>query len=164
MQQGFSEKKHQPGAGDAAGELVLHPDFVELEKLERIAHRMDTLFRLPIINTRVGLDSILGLIPGIGDTATLLPAAYIVYRGHRMGVPTSTKLRMGVNSAIDWVIGSVPLVGDLFDVGFKANRRNVALIRSHLEQRHSEQAQLSRRYAKEKGAPAGTPSHRSNFV
>ena len=164
MQQGFSEEENRTGADHAPDDVVLHPDFIELEKLERIAHRMDTFFRLPIVNMRVGLDSILGLIPGVGDTAALLPAAYIVYRGHRMGVPTSMKFRMGVNTAIDWVIGAVPLVGDLFDVGFKANRRNVALIRSHIEQRHAEQANLSKRYGKKKGAPASTPSKRSNFV
>lgn len=105
----------------------------ELEDLESLAHKMDTLFRIPGTSIRVGLDTILGLIPGIGDTATMLPAGYIIYRAHRMGAPRSLLTRMGVNAGIDWVIGSIPLVGDLFDLGFKANRRNVALLRRHLE-------------------------------
>lgn len=103
----------------------------ELEELERIAHRMDTLFRLPIVNVRVGMDSILGLIPGIGDTISLAPAAYIIWRGHNLGAPAHLTGRMAANVGIDWLVGAIPLVGDLFDVGFKANRRNVALLRSH---------------------------------
>lgn len=115
---------------------AVHPDReAELARLEALAHRMDTFFRVPLIGMRVGLDSILGLIPGIGDTATALPAAYIVYRAHRLGAPTLLLARMGVNVGVDWVIGSIPLVGDLFDLGFKANRRNVALLREHFDRK-----------------------------
>lgn len=105
----------------------------ELDDLEALAHKMDTLFRIPLTSIRVGLDTILGLIPGLGDTASALPAGYIVYRAHRMGAPKPLLVRMGVNAGIDWIIGSIPLVGDLFDLGFKANRRNVALLRRHFE-------------------------------
>ncbi|MDF0600043.1 DUF4112 domain-containing protein [Psychromarinibacter sp. C21-152] len=105
----------------------------ELARLEDLAHRMDTMFRIPMTEIRVGLDTILGLIPGIGDTATAIPAGYIVYRGYKLGAPKSLLVRMGVNAGIDWLIGSIPLVGDLFDLGFKANRRNVRLLRRHFE-------------------------------
>ena len=105
----------------------------ELDRLEKLAHKMDTLFRIPLTSIRVGLDSLVGLLPGIGDTAALAPAAYIVYRAHQMGAPRSLLGRMGANVCIDWLVGSIPLVGDLFDVGFKANRRNVALLRRHFD-------------------------------
>src|SRR5699024_5454147 len=89
-------------------------------------------FRIPGTRVRFGFDSLLGLVPGIGDAATTLPAAYIVYRAHGLGVPWSTLARMGGNVAVDLFIGAIPVLGDIFDVGFKANRRNVALLRRHL--------------------------------
>ncbi|WP_425050792.1 DUF4112 domain-containing protein [Psychromarinibacter sp. S121] len=115
----------------AAGPMPARDLTRELDGLEAIAHRMDTLFRVPVVGVRVGLDSILGLIPGIGDTAALAPAAYILYRAHEMGAPKHMLARMGVNVGLDWLIGLVPLVGDLADIGFKANRRNVAMLRRH---------------------------------
>lgn len=110
-----------------------HPHFKDLERLERLARRMDSAYRLPGTRIRFGWDSILGLVPGVGDTLALLPAAYIFREAHRMGVPKSVLAQMGVNSGIDWVIGSVPLIGDIFDVGWKSKLRNVALLRLHLE-------------------------------
>ena len=109
------------------------PDTTEIDRLDRIADRMDNLVRLPVIGVRVGLDSILGLIPGIGDIAALGPAGYIIYRARQMGAPKPVIARMAVNTAIDAIIGSIPLVGDIFDIGNKANKKNVALLRRHLE-------------------------------
>jgi uncharacterized protein DUF4112 len=108
------------------------PD-ARLDHLDRIARSMDRAVRLPIIGVRVGWDSILGLIPGIGDALTLGPAGYIVVQGHRMGAPFDVTARMISNIGIDALIGSIPLIGDLFDVGWKANTRNVALLRDHFE-------------------------------
>lgn len=102
-----------------------------LERLERLAHQMDSRFRLPGTDIRFGWDALLGLVPGLGDVATLGPAAYIWLEAHRMGAPAHVKARMALNTGIDWVVGSIPLVGDLLDVGLKANRRNVALLRAH---------------------------------
>ena len=104
-----------------------------LRRLERLADRMDRAFRLPGTNIRFGWDSIVGLLPGIGDTATLAPAAWIIMEGHRLGLPRYRVAQMMGNAGIDWIVGSIPLVGDLFDVGWKGNLRNVALIRRHLE-------------------------------
>ena len=109
----------------------------ELHRLERLEHGMDTLFRIPGSDIRVGLDTILGLLPGIGDTATMLPAAYIVYCAKRLGVPRALLVRMSGNVAIDWLVGSIPVLGDLFDLGFKANRRNVKMLRRHLGRKAS---------------------------
>lgn len=108
----------------------------DLARLERLATRMDSLFTVPGTRLRIGLDSILGLVPGIGDALTSAPALYIIAKAHQMGVPTGKKLRMGANVGIDFLIGSIPLIGDIFDVGYKGNLRNVALIRSHLEAQH----------------------------
>lgn len=111
------------------------PDFRDLELL---AWWLDSRFRIPGTKIRFGLDSVLGLVPGIGDAATTVPAAYLLYRAHRLGVPTSLLARMGANVAVDLVVGAIPIVGDIFDVGFKANRRNVDLLRRHLERaRHT---------------------------
>lgn len=105
----------------------------EVEALERLATRMDSAFRVPGTRFRIGLDAILGIIPGIGDVLTLAPSLYIVWKAHGLGVRWPRLLRMGGNVALDSLIGAVPVIGDLFDAGFKANRRNVALIRTHME-------------------------------
>ena len=107
----------------------------ELAHLDGIANLMDRAFRIPGTQLRVGLDSIVGLVPGVGDTLALLPAAYIVYTARRLGMPGHIVARMAANTAIDTVIGSIPLIGDIFDVGFKSNTRNVALLRRELAAR-----------------------------
>ena len=113
--------------------MSTHPKLQRLERLDRLSRRMDTAFRIPVIGKRVGWDSILGLIPGIGDAVALTPAAYIVLESHRLGLPKHKLARQGVNVAIDAFVGSIPLLGDIFDVAFKANRRNVAILREHVE-------------------------------
>jgi hypothetical protein len=100
-----------------------------LDRLERLAHNLDS--RYSVLGIRFGWDSILGLVPGLGDLATLGPAGFILLEAHRMGAPTSLKARMAANSGLDWLVGSVPLLGDALDVWLKANRRNVALLRDH---------------------------------
>ncbi|WP_146588033.1 DUF4112 domain-containing protein [Puniceibacterium confluentis] len=112
-------------------------DFRALARAESLARRMDTAFRIPFTGIRVGWDSLLGLIPGVGDTVTLLPLAYHLHTAHRLGLPRAGMARMALNSGADWLIGLVPLVGDLFDVGFKSNLRNAALLRAHVETRHT---------------------------
>jgi hypothetical protein len=104
-----------------------------LDHIEGVARLMDSAVRLPGTRIRLGLDSVIGLIPGLGDAATLVPAAYIIGSAYRMGVPRRVLAKMAGNTALDFAIGSVPLIGDIFDVGWKANRRNAALIRGHFE-------------------------------
>jgi hypothetical protein len=105
----------------------------ELRRLERLAHLMDTRFRIPGTSIRFGLDGLVGLVPGIGDAAALLPAVYLVARARGLGVPPELQLRMAGNVALDLLIGAVPLVGDIADIRFKANTRNVRLLREHFE-------------------------------
>ena len=103
----------------------------ELKDLERLADWMETRFRVPGTEMRFGLDGLLGLVPGIGDGVTALPALYVVARARGLGAPRHVQARMVGNVLLDLLIGAVPLVGDLFDFGFKASTRNVRLLREH---------------------------------
>jgi hypothetical protein len=104
-----------------------------IARLERLADRLDTRFSL--FGVRFGWDSILGLIPGVGDAATALPGLYIIAEATRLGARGHVLARMALNTTADVVIGGVPFLGDLFDVGFKANRRNVALLKREMARR-----------------------------
>lgn len=90
---------------------------------------MDDLFRVPVLGWRFGLDALIGLIPGAGDTATSLVSFYILAAAVRYRVPKITLLRMGLNFGLDYVFGSVPVVGDFFDAWWKSNRRNLELLK-----------------------------------
>ncbi|HKR01736.1 MAG TPA: DUF4112 domain-containing protein [Pyrinomonadaceae bacterium] len=106
------------------------PEPVEVERsLDRLSHLLDGLFRIPGTAWRFGLDAIVGLIPGIGDTATALASFYILAAGVRYRVPKVTLLRMGINIGIDYLLGAVPIIGDIFDFVWKSNEMNMSLIR-----------------------------------
>lgn len=105
----------------------------ELMKLDQLADLMDNKLVIPGTNIRLGLDSIIGLIPGIGDTISLAVSGYIIYKARQTGVHPILLSRMTWNVFIDWLIGIVPFFGDIFDVGWKANRRNVDLLKEHLK-------------------------------
>src|ERR1700741_4207774 len=99
------------------------------QSLEHLAWLMDDLIRIPGLGWRFGLDALVGLIPGFGDTATSLASFYILASAVRYRVPKITLLRMGLNIGIDYLVGSLPLVGDLFDAWWKSNQKNIALVR-----------------------------------
>jgi hypothetical protein len=124
-----------PNTGAAAPPFRFTDDSREasLLRLEQLAHLMDSAFVIPGLNRRIGLDSVMGLVPVVGDVAGMLLSSYIVYEARRLGVPRWLLARMALNVAFDGVVGSVPLAGDIFDAAFKANRRNVRLLRRHLE-------------------------------
>ncbi|MGH7265206.1 MAG: DUF4112 domain-containing protein [Candidatus Rokuibacteriota bacterium] len=106
------------------------------DPLERLTHLLDRVFRVPGTGIRFGLDPILGLLfPVGGDVLTALLAAYIVLEGVRAGLPRVAIARMVFNVAVDVVLGSVPLVGDVFDAAWKANDRNLRLLRRYATQR-----------------------------
>ena len=96
-----------------------------LQKAQRLANTMDSAFRIPGIGYRIGLDGIIGLIPGIGDVITVAIASRIVHLGHKMGMPKALISKMLRNIVLDFLLGAVPLVGDVADFFFKANKRNV---------------------------------------
>ena len=99
------------------------------KSIERLGWLMDDLFRVPVLGWRFGLDAVIGLIPGFGDTGTTLVSFYILAAAVRYRVPKITLLRMGLNIAIDYLVGSLPVVGDLADAWWKSNRMNVELLR-----------------------------------
>ena len=100
--------------------------------IERLAHWLDARFVIPGTDIRFGLDALIGLVPGIGDSATALLGCYIVARAARLGAPKRLLFRMGWNLLVDFLAGSIPVLGDIFDVTYRANLRNVALLREHL--------------------------------
>jgi hypothetical protein len=102
------------------------------KRVYRLARLLDSQFRIPGTDIRFGLDSILGLIPGAGDTVTATMAGYIIFEAWRMGVGKGIIARMVGNVVLDWIIGSIPLLGDIFDIGFKASTRNIRLMEDAL--------------------------------
>ncbi|HYG79055.1 MAG TPA: DUF4112 domain-containing protein [Pyrinomonadaceae bacterium] len=116
--------------GTLAARAARKPEKVEVEQgLDRLSHLLDGLFRIPGTKWRFGLDALVGLIPGVGDTLTSLASFYILAAGVRYRVPKITLLRMGVNIGIDYLVGAIPGVGDLFDFVWKSNEKNMELIR-----------------------------------
>ena len=99
------------------------------ENLDHLARVLDDYFGIPGTRIRFGLDPIIGLIPGIGDTLTSIVSFLIVVAGWRRGLPMVTLARMVANIALDDLLGAVPVLGDMFDVFWKSNRMNLALLR-----------------------------------
>src|SRR5215211_6991006 len=109
--------------------------------LDQLSRAMDGLFRIPGTGWRIGLDALVGLIPGVGDFATTAVSLYILAAGVRYQVPKVTLLRMASNIAVDYLLGAVPFVGDIFDAAWKSNQMNVEL----LKQRASVSAEEAKR-------------------
>src|SRR3954451_9639906 len=111
-----------------------------IARIDALATLLDTAFLIPGTGIRFGLDALIGLVPAIGDLITTAMSLYIVNEARALGAPRLLILRMLANVALDGVVGAVPLVGDAFDVLWRANRRNVALLRDHLAREHSRRA------------------------
>jgi len=120
-EEGFSLDKQSVGKPTRTIEIE--------ESLDRLGWILDDLFRIPVLGWRVGLDALVGLIPGVGDTATTVASLYVLGSAVRYRVPKITLLRMGLNLGIDYAVGSLPLVGDFFDAWWKSNQKNVELLR-----------------------------------
>jgi len=105
----------------------------DLERYRALTRLADEAIRVPIIGTRIGLDPLMGLIPGVGDLAGGVLAAYGLLVGWRAGAPGSVLTRMMLNIGIDTLVGEVPFLGDLFDFGFKSNTRNYRLLEQYLD-------------------------------
>ena len=106
---------------------------------------LEGLFVIPSTNRRVGLDTIVGLIPVVGDVATGLTGAWLVWEARNLGLSRWTLTRMAANVGIDTAIGAIPFVGDLFDFVFKSNTRNLRLIKRHLDRHHPASAIIDAR-------------------
>ncbi len=116
---------HAPDSGSGQGAL---------SRLRALTRLLDSSIRIPILGRRIGLDPIIGLIPGFGDAIMLLPAGYIIFEAYRFGVPKRTLMSMIANIGIETLFGTVPILGDLFDAAFKANTRNLYLLEKHVGQ------------------------------
>ena len=113
------------------------PQGANFRHLDWLAKLMDAQFRVPGTNFRFGLDGIIELIPGAGDLSTFAVSAYLMTLMAKNGASGYVLARMGMNVMIDALIGSIPIIGDLFDIAFKANMRNVRLMKEHyVEGRH----------------------------
>lgn len=123
------------GATGFAGRLPRDADRETLEHLERLADLLDSRWRIPGTNWRFGVDALASIVPVAGSLSTALVSAYMVKRAHELGAPSSLLARMVGNVAFDAVVGAVPVVGPLFDLAVKANRRNVRLLRRHFDGR-----------------------------
>ena len=104
-----------------------------VERLDKLATLFDTALVIPGTNIRFGADALVGLVPGIGDAITTIVSAYIVYEAHRLGAPSHLITRMIANVAFDSLITAVPVAGNVADVFFRANRRNMRLLREWLD-------------------------------
>jgi hypothetical protein len=104
-----------------------------IARLDALANLLDIAFFVPGTNIRFGVDALIGLIPGIGDAITTALSLYIVHEARQLGAPRHLIARMLANVALDGVVGAVPFLGDAFDLMWRANRRNMALLRNHLD-------------------------------
>lgn len=109
------------------------PDAERLAKIERLAHLMDESIALPGTDKRIGLEALLGLIPGLGDLATAVISLHIISEAKKLGVPKTIVSKMIWNVVVDTVVGAVPGVGDVFDAFWKANRKNIELVKEYFE-------------------------------
>ena len=122
-----------------------------LDRLQRVGWLLDNSIPIPGTPFRIGLDSIIGLLPGVGDLVGGAFSLYIILESAKLGAPRSLLARMGWNVAVDVLVGTVPLLGDLFDAGWKANVRNLALLERQVH-RPAESARANRRFVMLVGA------------
>lgn len=121
-----------------------NPDF---KSLETLADWMDSRFVVPGTSIRFGLDSLIGLVPGVGDTLTLASSAYLIGKARSYDVPAHVIGRMIFNAFLDWFIGLIPFFGDIFDIGWKANRKNLKLLKAHARRAPAQKPHKGRPYA-----------------
>jgi hypothetical protein len=103
-----------------------------LARITALATLMDNAFVIPGINRRIGLDAIIGLVPGFGDAISAAISGYIIWEARQLGLPRWKIVRMIGNVALDTAVGAIPFAGDVFDAAFKSNMRNLRIIQNHL--------------------------------
>ena len=109
-----------------------HPNAERLRRIERLEYWLDRRFQLPFVRIPVGFDGILGLVPGVGDTVSAALSAYLIWEAHQAGADKATKARMLRNVGLDYLLGLVPVVGSIADFFYKANTRNLSILKEHL--------------------------------
>jgi hypothetical protein len=107
-----------------------------MARMETLANLLDGAVVIPGTNQRIGLDALIGLVPGIGDLVSAALSSYIIWEARQLGLPRWKIARMIGNLAVDTAIGAIPVAGDVFDVFFRANKRNMRIVREHMERKH----------------------------
>jgi len=103
-----------------------------IARITMLTRLLDSAFVIPGTNRRIGLDAVIGLVPGIGDAISTALASYIIWEARQLGLPRWKIARMIANVAVDTAVGAIPIAGDAFDLFFKANERNLRIIHEHL--------------------------------
>lgn len=106
------------------------------KRIEAMEKLLERSFTIPGVNYPIGLDSIVGLVPIVGDLVTAAMGAYMVWEAKNIGLPKWKLYRMAGNIAFDTALGAVPLVGDVFDLAFRSNTRNLRIVKNHLDKHH----------------------------
>ncbi len=106
------------------------------QRVEAMEVLLERSFRIPGVNLPVGLDSIIGLVPVVGDIITAMMGAYMVWEARNLGMSKWQLTRMAANVGIDALLGAVPLAGDLFDFFWRSNTKNLRIIKRHLDKKH----------------------------
>jgi hypothetical protein len=119
----------------APGEMPAESANETFERLDRLSILLDTAIVIPGTNIRFGLDALVGLVPVVADMITTAISSWLIYEAHRLGISRFALWRMMGNVAIDGLVGAIPLLGDAFDVAFRANRRNMRILRDQLAKR-----------------------------
>jgi hypothetical protein len=132
------ERLNQTRYGTASASSVPAGEFdASFTRIEALAQLLDSAIRIPGTNVVMGIDAVLGLVPIIGDAISGMIASYIIWEARRLGAPRWLIARMAVNTTLDTLVGSIPVFGDMFDVAFKSNLKNVALLKRHAEKNGS---------------------------
>jgi hypothetical protein len=123
-----------PDEGGQPIEVSVEDEPPGMERVRAVSRLLDEAIELPVVNYKIGLDPILGILPAGGDAIAAAISLYIVAEGARMGASQDTVMKMLFNVLVDTVIGSIPIIGTLFDAVWKANERNVALLEEEFGQ------------------------------
>lgn len=128
---------NQSGAYRMKADLPLGTDALSVRRrVEALERLLENTFRIPVINQRIGLDAIGGLIPIAGDIVTGLMGLYLIWEARNLGMSRWQLFRMSVHVGVDTLLGMIPLVGDLFDFLYRSNTRNLRIIQRHLDKHH----------------------------
>lgn len=131
------ERNQSGGARKMAFEMPIGNDPASVRKrIEAMEHMLERSFTIPGVNYPIGLDSIVGLVPVVGDLVTAAMGAYIVWEARNIGLPKWKLWRMAGNVAFDTAVGAIPIAGDAFDLLFRSNTRNLRIVKRHLDKHH----------------------------
>jgi len=119
----------------APGDMPSESAQETFERLDKLSKLLDTAILIPGTNIRFGVDALIGLVPVVGDMISTAISSWLIYEAHRLGISRLALWRMMGNVAIDGVVGAIPFLGDAFDVAFRANRRNLRILRDQLARR-----------------------------